>query len=167
VRQASLATLTDFMATYKAVGSPTTITFAQLGGRTSFSSGPTTFYSNGTTNTVCDNSGGRVTCYSGAQPLTGVLALVQPQAVAQAIRQAASTQATSVAYSAAKHDGLASSCVAYALQGQNVKYCLDGEGVVTFIRIVGTATFVLSSLTGSVPEAAVSVPPGAITSPSP
>jgi len=166
LQEADAAAGNNYKATYKAVGSSATITFAQLGARMSFSGGGTAYYSNGTNNTVCDSTNSPTSCYTGAKPLTGVLALISPKAVANAVLQAQSAQASSVRHDDEHHDGLASTCLAYTLQLQRIKYCLDDQGVVTYIKIP-RAAFVLTDYTTSVSAADVTTPPGAITRPTP
>jgi hypothetical protein len=162
---AALAAGAGYEATYKANGSPTTFTFAQLGAMTSFASGGTTDYSDGAQSTVCDAAGGTVSCDTGAKPLTGVLALVSPSELAGAVR-AASAHDVPVKQSSEHHDGQLSTCVSYVTQGQRVKYCVNGAGIVTYMRIP-SATFQITGYTTAVTAADVTVPPGATMLPSP
>jgi hypothetical protein len=133
--------------------------FAQDGSKSSFSTGTTAYYSDGAINTVCDSSSGTPACYNGAKPLSGLLSLISPTRVSSAIQAAA---AVSVSHSTEHHNGQASSCIAYLDAGQKVKYCIDGQGIVTYIKIPNGA-FELSSYTTSVSPADVSVPAGATT----
>jgi len=132
---------------------------------TSFATGATTYYSDGGASTLCDSAGGTVSCYTGAKPLTGVLALVNPSELAGGVR-AASAHAVPMSLSSERHDGQPSTCVSYVTQGQRAKYCVDGAGVVTYLRIP-SATFQLTGYTTAVTDAAVTVPPGATMRPSP
>ncbi|HTZ08730.1 MAG TPA: hypothetical protein VMB72_06650 [Acidimicrobiales bacterium] len=166
IQETDAAAQSDFKATYRDSGSNTTITFAQLGTRSSFSGGGSAFYSNGATNTVCNTDGTSTSCYTGAKPLTGVLALVIPREAAGAIASAAAMQASAVHHDEEHHGGHASTCLAYTLQSQSIKYCLDSAGIVTYLRIPH-ATFVLTGFTTSVSSTDVAVPSGASSQPTP
>ncbi len=154
-----------FQATYKVKGSTASIVFAQQGAKTSFSTGTTAYYSDGATSTVCDSSNGTPSCSTGAKPLTGLLSLINPTQMSNAVL-AATTSAVSVNHSTENHSGQSSSCVAYAVGLQRVKYCVNDQGVVTFIRIP-TGTFELTAYTTNVSDAEVSVPAGAKFGPAP
>lgn len=149
---------TAFKAVYQANGQPTTLTFAQDGSQSSFSTGPTSYYANGSTTTICDSSSGRPICYV-SSPLTGLLSLVSPANEASAIQEAL-VAGVRVTHSNERHDGEMSSCVAYAKSGQQVKYCTDDQGIVTFIKLP-VGAFVLTSYSTNVSEADVSLPSGA------
>jgi hypothetical protein len=164
-QKALSATHAAFKATYRARGSAATIVFAQDGGQSSFTAGTTSYYSAGTADTVCDVSGGTPSCYTGAKPLSGLLSLISPAAVAGAIDTAA-TSSTSLNHSTEHHGGQLSSCISYTEQSQPVKYCLDDQGVVTYIKIP-TAAFDLSAYSSSVTSADVSVPSDATLQPEP
>jgi hypothetical protein len=161
LQRASLATNSTFKATYRAKGSNATIVFAQDGSRSSFSTGTTAYYSNGASNTVCDSSSGAPACYRGAKPLAGLLSLISPTNVSGAI-QAAAAAALPVSHSTEHHSGQSSSCVAYFAAGQKVKYCINDQGIVTYIKIP-SGSFELSGYTTVVSPADVSVPAGATT----
>jgi hypothetical protein len=165
-QKASTASHGIFKATYRAKGgSGTTIVYAQIGSRSSLSTGTTTFYSDGTANTVCDTSSGTPACYTGAQPLSGLLSPIDPAQASSTIRAVESSGAP-VSYSTEHHDGLLSSCISYPNDGQHVKYCVDGQGVVIFLKIP-TGAFELASYTTAVSEADVSVPADATYQPTP
>ena len=104
-------------------------------------------------------------CYTGAQPLTGLLSLIDPAQESSAI-QAANAEGLSVSYSTATHDGQLSSCVSYTKAGQRVKYCIDDHGILTYIRIP-SGEFELTAYTTNVSDAEVSVPANATMVPAP
>jgi hypothetical protein len=158
-QRASLATHATFKATYRAKGSNTTIVFAQDGSKSSFLTGTTAYYSDGSSNTVCDSSSGTPACYTGAKPLGGLLSLLSPTRVSSAIQAAA---AVSVSHTSEHHSGQPSSCIAYSDAGQRVKYCIDVQGIVTYIKIPNGA-FELTAYTTAVSPGDVSVPAGATT----
>ena len=174
-QKASSATHATFKASYTSTqgsGSTQTLTFAQKGSKSSFTSGTTTFYSDGTTSTFCDNSQSPPTCTqtsgTGANPLAGLLTLFSPQGVSSAIQAAAAAAAgVTVSHSSETHGGQASSCISYSRAGQGVKYCVNGDGVVTLIQ-TPTGSFELTSYTTSVSDSDVSVPAGVtiVTEPS-
>jgi len=155
---------TAFKAVYQANGQPTTLTFAQDGSQSSFSTGQTSYYADGSTATVCDTSTPRPVCYA-TSPLTGLLSLVDPANEANAIAEALAA-GLKVTHSNERHDGEMSSCVAYAKAGQQVKYCTNPQGVVSFIKMPAGA-FVLTSYTTSVSASDVSLPPDAEIVPAP
>ena len=158
-QRASLATHAAFKATYRAKGSNATIVFAQDGSLSSFSTGTTAYYSVGSNSTVCDSSSGTPLCYTGAKPLAGLLSLISPTKVSSAI-QAAATAAVSVSHSTEHHSGQSSSCISYSDAGQNVKYCINDQGIVTYIKIP-SGSFELTGYTTAVSTTDVSVPAGA------
>ncbi len=164
-QKASTAMNATFAATYEAKGDTATIVFAQRGPKTSFSSGTTSYYSDGATNTVCDTSSGVPSCYTGAKPLTGLLSLIDPAQETSAI-QAANAEGQAVGYSTATHDGQLSSCISYTKAGQRLKYCINDHGVVTYIKIP-TGAFELTAYTTNVSDAEVSVPANATMVPAP
>jgi hypothetical protein len=164
-QKAASASHGTFMATYQAKGSNTTILFARMGSRSSISTGTTTFYSDGTSNTVCDTSSGTPSCYTGAQPLAGLLSPIDPAEASSAI-QSVVASGVSVSYSTEHHDGLLSSCISYPNRGQHVKYCMNSQGVVIYLKIP-TGAFQLTSYTTRVPDAYVSVPANATFHPAP
>ncbi|HUY23523.1 MAG TPA: hypothetical protein VMV22_14400 [Acidimicrobiales bacterium] len=135
-----------------------------MGSKASFSSGTSAYYSDGSTGTVCDSSSGTPSCYTGATPPTGLLSLINPAQVAGAIRSAEA--AVTVNHSMERHYSQMSSCVAYMAGTQHVKYCLDQQGTLTFIRIP-TGAFDLTAYTTTVSDSDVSVPAGATTRPAP
>jgi hypothetical protein len=169
-QKASSATHATFKATYTSTNgsssSTETLTFAQKGSKSSFTSGTTTVYSEGTTSTICDNSNSPSTCTvssGGVNPLAGLFALFSPSGVASAIQAAAAAAAgVTVSHSSETHGGQASQCVSYSRGGQGIKYCVNGDGVVTYIG-TPSGTFELTSYTTSVSDADVSVPAGATT----
>jgi hypothetical protein len=154
-----LGELSTFKATYRAKGSNTTIVFAQEGSKSSFATGTTAYYSDGSSNTVCDTSSGTPACYAGAKPVAGLLSLISPTKVSSAIH-AAALAAVPVSHSTEHHSGQSSSCVAYSDAGQKVKYCINDQGILTFIKIP-SGSFELSAYTTAVSPADVSVPAGA------
>ena len=164
-QKAASAMSANFEATYQAKGANTTIVFAQKGSKTSFSTGTTSYYSDGATNTVCDSSGGVPLCYTGARPLSGLLSLLDPTEDSSAI-QAANAEGLTVNYSTATHDGQLSSCISYSKAGQRLKYCIDDQGIVTYIKIP-TGDFELTGYTTNVSDAAVSMPANATVRPAP
>jgi hypothetical protein len=160
-----LATHAAFKATYRAKGSNATIVFAQVGSQSSFSTGTTAYYSVGSNSTVCDSSSGTPLCYTGAKPLAGLLSLISPTRVSSAI-QAAAMAAVSVSHSTEHHSGQSSSCISYSDAGQNVKYCINDQGIVTYIKLP-SGSFELTGYTTAVSTADVSVPGGATMRPAP
>ncbi len=164
-QKATVATHTVYKATYQAKGSTATIVFAQDGAQTSFTSGTTAYYSSGSANTVCDSSSGAPSCYTGAKPLAGLLSLISPTDVSSAI-DAAAIASTSLNHSTERHSGQPSSCISYTQGTERVKYCLNDQGIVTYIKIP-TGTFQLTTYTTSVSGADVSVPANAKFQPAP
>jgi hypothetical protein len=153
---ATVATQANFKATYQARGSATTLVFAKIGSRSSFVTGTTALYTNGGSNTVCDTSSGRPSCYTGAQAPTGLLSVVDPTQESQAVHAAAAA-GTSVSYTVEHRGGQQSLCMAYSQSGQPVKYCIGDVGVVTYLKIP-SGTFELAGYTTQVTSADVSVP---------
>jgi len=158
-QKASSATNTIFKATYEAKSANSTIVFAQKGAKTAFLTGTTSYYSEGASSIVCDSSSGVPLCYTGAKPLGGLLSLIDPARESSAIRAAAAA-GSPVSYSEENHDGQLSSCISYANAGQHVKYCINDQGILTYIRIPAGA-FELTAYTTNVSDADVSVPANA------
>lgn len=136
--------------------------FAEIGAESSFSTGDTTFYTDGAKNTVCSTSNGHLVCYTGAQPLNGVLSLISPAKASNSIRSviAATTQ---VKYSKEPH-GVG--CVSYSVEDQPVTYCINNQGIISYIN-TATGTFKLTAYTTNVALSQVSVPAGAVMEPEP
>jgi hypothetical protein len=160
MEQATLAaSQTTFQATYTGSDN-STMTFAQMGSRTAFSTGSTAYYRNGSADTVCDIGNTKPVCYTGAQPLQGVLSLVSPASTYAAI-QAVVSGNVSVNHTTQDH-GV--QCLAYTFQSQSVKYCVDQQGIVSYIGIQG-GNYKLTKFTADVSEASVSVPSNAVVNP--
>ncbi len=164
-QKASSATSAVFKATYEAKGANSTIVFAQKGAKTAFLTGTTSYYSEGASNIVCDSSSGVPSCYTGAKPLGGLLSLIDPARESSAI-QAAASAGSPVDYSEENHGGQLSSCISYSNAGQRVKYCINDQGILTYIRIPAGA-FELTAYTTNVSDADVSVPANATIQPEP
>lgn len=150
--QALAASGLTYKASYRSTSAGATLTYAQLGAQTAFAAGQTTYYSDGVTNTVCDTSSGHPVCYTDAKPLTGLLSLISPASAAHAI-QALLDGATSVTQSTQS----GAQCLAYLLSAQKVKYCINGQGIVSYIN-VGAGAFKLNGLTASVSSSDVTAP---------
>lgn len=159
---ATSAAGTTFEATYKLSSSASVVTYAQQGSLRSLSTGTATYFVNGSSNTVC--SGTPPTCYTGAKPLTGVLAVIIPAQAAGAIR-ALVTDNVPVTLTSETRGGAMSSCIAYDDQGIPVKYCLDAQGYLTFVKVPG-GSFVRTSFSTQV-TTALSPPAGATYQPAP
>lgn len=159
-QETAQAALTTFKATYSA-SDHTTVVYAQMGANSSFTAGSTGYYSIGASDTVCDNGNATPVCYTDAQPLQGVLSLVEPARASSAIRAAASGGA-SVTHTTESH-GV--QCLSYSLGGEQVKYCINRQGIVSYIG-VPSGNFQLTQYTTDVSQADVSVPPNASTNPS-
>jgi hypothetical protein len=154
------AGLANFTATYRAVNANATVVYSQLGSQSAFSTGSSTEYTSGSTSTVCDTSGPRPTCSTGGKPLSGLLSVLDPVSASAAVR-AARAQGSSVKTSIEHQDNQISSCISYTQSGSHVKFCVNYQGVVDFIKIPN-ATFKLVGYTSAVTPADVSVPADAI-----
>lgn len=159
-QETAAAAQTTFKVTYSASDN-TTVVYAQMDGKSSFVAGSTGYYDNGTSNTVCDNGNATPVCYTNAQPLQGVLSLVEPARALGAL-QAVAARTASITHTSQPHDV---QCVSYSLQGELVKYCINRQGIVTYVG-VPSGDFKLSQYTTAVSDAEVSVPANALTNPS-
>jgi hypothetical protein len=149
----SAATHRDFRATYSTAGS-LTIVFAQMGGQWSFGASPTTYYSNGSSATVCDTSTGTPVCTSNVRPLTGQLILINPTQTLAALSSAPSKGLTHSTQSNGDR------CVSYPASGGQIHYCVNGDGIVTTLRLP-QGSVNLKSYSTNVSSTDVSVPSGA------
>jgi hypothetical protein len=158
---ATSAAGTSFAATYKLSGRSTVVTYAQSGSLSALSTGTATYYVDGSSNTVC-TTGTPTTCYSGSKPLTGVLAVIIPAQAADAIRIVVEHDVP-VTLTSESRGGALSSCIAYDDRGIPVKYCLDSQGYLTFVKVPG-GSFVRTSFSTQV-TTALSPPAGATYQP--
>lgn len=141
-----------FKATYHAsIGG--TLTYAQQGPKSAFVAGATTYYSDGTTNSVCDTTTGTPVCHTRVKPLTGVLSLVSPANALTAIDTVA-RKGTPIVHSTQAGSG---QCLAYTYGQQPVKYCVNSQGLVSYIT-TPYGTFRLVGITTTVSDSEVSSP---------
>ncbi|MDE3086464.1 MAG: hypothetical protein KGJ77_06830 [Acidobacteriota bacterium] len=160
---ATSAAGTNFEATYKLSSNSTMVTYAQEGSSSSLSTGTATYFASGPSHTVC-TVGSPPTCYTGAKPLTGVLAVIIPAQAAAAFRALVANNVP-VTLTSETRGGAMSSCIAYEDQGIPVKYCLDSQGYLTFVKVPG-GSFVRTSFSTQV-TTALSPPAGATYQPAP
>jgi hypothetical protein len=130
------------------------IVFAQMGGNWSFTALPTTYYNDGTTDTVCDSSSGTAVCTPNVKPLTGQLSLINPK---QTLAALASLPSSGVQHST-KSNG--DRCISYPATGGQIRFCVNTNGVVTTLSIP-QGSINLKSYSTSVASSDVTVPSGA------
>ncbi len=177
-RKTSTANHATFMATYSAsnlssggTSSTQTITIAQKGTQSAFTTGSGSFYSNGTTDTFCGNSSGSLQCTqssgTGVNPLASLVDLFNPATVSAEIQAVAAAAGVSVTQSNETHGGLSSQCYSYTKSGQASKACFSSSGILTYASSAG-GSFELTSFTTNVSDSDVSIPAGAtiVTEPS-
>ena len=149
---ATSAAQASFRTTYLDRASSSVITYAQVGSWISVSSGTTTYYGSTANGTVCDSSTGTPVCQVAPAP-TGVLGLVSPSQLFNAI-QAAAASPSMVKHSKKPH-GV--QCLSYSLMGQPTTYCMNTQGILTSI-ITPIGTFQLTSYSTQVTGSDVSAP---------
>ena len=143
-----------FKATYKASAGRSTLTYSQMGTRSAFSDGTSTYYSDAGFNTECDMNNGGPTCYTNRQPLSGVLSLISPIDVLAALQELDASGTQGVIHNT-QRNGV--QCLTYTLQGQAVKYCIRPTGIVSLLS-TPDGSFRLTAYTTTVTEGDVTPP---------
>lgn len=132
-----------------------TFGYAQSGVKSAFVAGATTYYTDGSTDTVCDDTSGTPVCTGTTRPLTGVLSLVRPANMYAAIGDLARSPDP---VKPTTKSGLGE-CLAYTLQSEAVKYCVNSQGILSYID-TPYGIFRLTAFTTTVADSDVSVPGG-------
>jgi hypothetical protein len=131
------------------------MTFAQLGGQTSVTTGLTAYYSDGVHATVCNTSTGTPICTANAKPLNGQLSLIEPTQMLAALSQLDTKTLTH----STKSNG--DKCLTFTNSSSNqVNVCVNSAGIVTSLTIPQGSVH-LTSYATVVSPSDVSVPAGA------
>ena len=130
------------------------LTYAQRGQQSPFGAGTTSYFSDNGVNTICDTSTGRAVCSPAAKPLTGLLSLVRPARALATIQGLIDSHAQVTQSTRSKGQ---QQCLAYVSSGQNVKLCMNVQGVVTYLN-TPDGSVKLTGFTTSVTDADVSAP---------
>ncbi|MGH9121560.1 MAG: hypothetical protein ACRDYC_06390 [Acidimicrobiales bacterium] len=158
--------------TYKAVytastsGQTQTITIEQAPPKSVFSVGSSEVIGTGTTTYYCSTgSGASCISSSGANPLASIENLISPATVIAALNAAQAESAAkaagySLTYSSGTYAGQTSTCANVSGPGGSGKYCVAGDGLLTYVGS-GTNTFELTSYSTTAPASDFSLPSGA------